>query len=489
MNKSALTAFFLGFLPGAGHLYINKKGRGLFYGILFFGLFFVTAMLVALTNDDDPMVMLVLAPVIWGVNMLDLVITLLSNRQLTATGPQGMAPGMGGVPYPSGLNVNQVGEANDGYTTHGTQAAGVSLDHGGFYEQQGQAHYGTNGHSYQGHGSNGATAVPQLMPQYVSSEERILTVLMSFIPGLGHLRLGLMNRGFGFMIAFFGLFLMILLLVFATNRDKFMIFMLVLPGVWVYSFFDAIKQLSRKSKGESVPDQTIFEEMEKNWEQGHKSKVLAMFLSIFPGAGHMYLGLQTRGIQFMGAFLFTFYIMDVLHLSVFFFLIPILWFYSFFDALHAVSKYQPNSQMGRDIAPIEWVMKRRRMFGTILVLLGMFYLADHIFLDFLRQISPTAQIFYFIQEHFQTAVVCLLLIGGGVKLLFGRTRYEDEEYEEDKLMQEEVQLIHDSGLEKELEQMNRMEQSGQVGQNGQLGQHGQLGQIGQGQVDRASSGE
>ncbi len=52
--------------------------------------------------------------------------------------------------------------------------------------------------------------------------------------------------------------------------------------------------------------------------RARKNKTIAMLLSMFPGAGHMYLGLQKRGLQLMAAFLFSVYFMDALRLSLFF---------------------------------------------------------------------------------------------------------------------------------------------------------------------------
>ena len=43
----------------------------------------------------------------------------------------------------------------------------------------------------------------------------------------------------------------------------------------------------------------------------------------------MYLGLQRRGLQLMAAFLLSIYLLDLLRLSAFLFLVPIIWFYSF----------------------------------------------------------------------------------------------------------------------------------------------------------------
>lgn len=67
-----------------------------------------------------------------------------------------------------------------------------------------------------------------------------------------------------------------------------------------------MQQLNKKQLGEELVDRSILEDLEMKREVGKKSKSIATFLSIFPGAGHLYLGLQKRGIQLMAAFLFPF---------------------------------------------------------------------------------------------------------------------------------------------------------------------------------------
>jgi TM2 domain-containing membrane protein YozV len=88
-----------------------------------------------------------------------------------------------------------------------------------------------------------------------------------------------------------------------------------------------------------LEDKTIFEQLEHGRSAGKKSKVIATLLAAFPGAGHMYLGLQKRGLQLMLIFLGSIYILDLLNLSLFLFFIPIAWFYSFFDGMQQASKY------------------------------------------------------------------------------------------------------------------------------------------------------
>src|SRR5690606_27141104 len=116
-----------------------------------------------------------------------------------------------------------------------------------------------------------------------------------------------------------------------THRSEFLVFGLILPVIWLFGFFDAMKQLDKKQKGEKLVDRSILEDIELSREEGKKSRSIAKILSLFPGAGHLYLGYQRRGIQLMAIFLFSIYVLDFLRLGLFLFLIPIIWFYSFFD--------------------------------------------------------------------------------------------------------------------------------------------------------------
>ncbi len=126
-----------------------------------------------------------------------------------------------------------------------------------------------------------------------------------------------------------------------TGEGGFIVFLGLLPIIWIFNLFDVVQQLNRKRSGETLVDRTIIEEFEENSKAGRKSKAIAMLLAIFPGAGHLYLGLQRRGIQLMAAFLLTIFLIDFLRLSPFLFLIPLLWFFLvFFDALQKASHHE-----------------------------------------------------------------------------------------------------------------------------------------------------
>ena len=68
-----------------------------------------------------------------------------------------------------------------------------------------------------------------------------------------------------------------------------------------------------------------------------KQKIVACLLSVIPGAGHMFLGYQKLGLELMTLFFFSFFFIDWLRIGLFMFIIPVIWFYSMFDALHKAS--------------------------------------------------------------------------------------------------------------------------------------------------------
>ncbi|WP_042455841.1 hypothetical protein [Neobacillus dielmonensis] len=267
----------------------------------------------------------------------------------------------------------------------------------------------------------------QQLPVPGQESERFYTILLSFLPGLGHFQLGLVNRGLTLLATFIGLSVMIIFIAIISNRSEFLVFLAVLPIIWVYGFFDVVQQVNKKQRGEELVDKTIYEDLEKLRQDGKKSKSIATFLSIFPGAGHLYLGLQRRGIQLMAAFLFSIYILDVLRLGIFLFLIPIIWFYSFFDALQKISKQ--GEEPLEDTPIISYFINHQKWVGIGLILMGTYYLVMNILFP---AISPMLQRFfntdigYWLQSYIQTGVVCLLLIGGGIKLLSGSKQKREE---------------------------------------------------------------
>lgn len=238
----------------------------------------------------------------------------------------------------------------------------------------------------------------------------LLTFFFSLFPGLGHLYLGLMHRGLSMMAVFFGWIALVGALSGLARTDKFMILLVLLPVIWFYSLFDALNLCLRMQQGEHPVDLSPLVELGHSLEAGRRSRLWALLFSIVPGAGHMYLGWQEKGLGLMLAFFGALFLLDWLHLSLFLFLLPVIWFYGLFDALQLVS--------GEEAAPparaslLAWVAQRQRWVGIGLIVLGGVVLFDNLVAPYLT---------YQLQNLLRTGLVAALFIGGGLRLALGST--------------------------------------------------------------------
>lgn len=261
--------------------------------------------------------------------------------------------------------------------------------------------------------SHGGNHVPSEIS--VEQQAKSQLILLSLIPGLGHYQLGLMHRGLTAMIAFFGSGVLILFVSSITNNEGFLLFLLALPVLWFYSVFDALQHYRRKQSGLELVDRSLFEDFHESFQGGKKNKSLATVFAVFPGAAHLYLGLQKRGLQFMALFLLSFYVMDVLRLSFFLFLLPLLWFFSFFDALQTISAQEKGPLEDKPLIQ-SWSHHQSKI-GLLLIVLGLYYVFDNFIITTMRQFFRDYKITLWLMNYSQTFFVSLLLIICGIWLM------------------------------------------------------------------------
>ncbi|WP_258112775.1 hypothetical protein [Alicyclobacillus sp. SP_1] len=173
-----------------------------------------------------------------------------------------------------------------------------------------------------------------------------------------------------------------------------------------------------------------------------KSKFVTFLLSVFvPGLGHLYLGLQRRGLSFMISF-FACIAFSWLLTFIFPFLLAVIWFYALFDALQqaTIINLKLAGQMPRPFPdvhsntfdtppksgiekpslndldalpdPIQRVLRARPSsyvwLGVALVVIGV--------LALLRLLLP--QLWqWFEMVHMDGVVLALLLVGFGIWLI------------------------------------------------------------------------
>jgi len=141
----------------------------------------------------------------------------------------------------------------------------------------------------------------------------------------------------------------------------------------------------------------------------NKSKFVTFILSVLPGVGHLYLGWQLRGLLFMLAFFMAIFLMDWVGLSLFTFLLPVIWFYSLFDALQCYDREPPAAQ-----EPIAWDFEKQRMVGIALIIIGGLVLINKLAVPLLLKYLT-----YETLRLIGSSLVALLLVAGGIRLAWG----------------------------------------------------------------------
>ncbi|AEV67323.1 hypothetical protein [Acetivibrio clariflavus] len=267
------------------------------------------------------------------------------------------------------------------------------------------------------------------------TKSKFTTFILSFIPGLGHIYLGFNTRGGIFMIAEM---IAAALAILMENTDIFgggsstAIPLCLIPVVWIASLVDSLTLVDK------INDIAICNSEEKKdilleqLEQQNK-KTIAMVLSIIPGAGHMFLGLQRQGLQLMAIFFLSFFITDWINLSIFMPLIPIIWFFGLFDAMNKAAGNDKRDDS--DVLFVNWfrngkplVKNANKYLAYALIAIGCLLLAEKIIFPELEKF-----IRFNFREYFRVIILSVLFIIGGVKMLMGTENEETMKAGEDEL--------------------------------------------------------
>ena len=145
-----------------------------------------------------------------------------------------------------------------------------------------------------------------------------------------------------------------------------------------------------------------------------KNKALTVILSVVPGLGHMYLGWMERGLQFMLTFFVSIFLIGWLNTSFFALLLPVIWFYSLFDALQL---YGVEVTQDTQPAPWGWLVKKQRWVGFGLIAVGVITLINRIAIPWLQRYFSIS---YYDIRMVSAGVLALIFIAGGIKLALGK---------------------------------------------------------------------
>lgn len=261
----------------------------------------------------------------------------------------------------------------------------------------------------------------------MKKKSKFWTFILSMVPGLGHIYLGFSTRGGIFLTAFIGIATLLSFLFSSLNLYNLnSIIPFVLVIIWLAAIVDAmalsdIINSGSFEDGKKENSEIMLPDYGKIFKQN--KKILAMFLSIIPGVGHMYLGLQRQGVELMAGFLLSFYITDWLRLSIFMVLAPIIWFYSMFDVMHKVSgeiEMEDKSIIlstwlsNTNLRETTFLIHRKKTIGYILVIVGVYLLINRFALEYIKPYLDSN-----ITDNLNVGFAALIMIIGGVKLSIG----------------------------------------------------------------------
>lgn len=244
-------------------------------------------------------------------------------------------------------------------------------------------------------------------------KSKFIVFILSFIPGLAHLYIGLKDRAFIFLgMLGAGIFGTIVLRILTYSNTVFGLFMLGYGFLWLIALLDvfsALKALRRRYYENNNYENNNNENHEipyinKEEVEISNKRSTAMAFSIIPGAGHMYLGYQKKGLMIMGAFFFSIFFMGWLGISLLLFLLPLIWFYSFFDTMHSVN----GNYEGMEDQKFELPNIKPQWIGYSLIGIGIIIILERILYPLIE---------YEIRRYIQTSIVSLIFIIIGVFIL------------------------------------------------------------------------
>lgn len=160
--------------------------------------------------------------------------------------------------------------------------------------------------------------------------------------------------------------------------------------------------------------------------------------SLMPGAGEMYMGFFKQGLSLMGAFLLVLFLASWLNIGPLLFVLPLVWFYSFFHVhnLRSLPDEEFYAMEDNYLFEMEQTMtqgkgltkKWRNLLAGFLILIGGMTLLNYL-MDLTYRILPVfwREGFWHLWHRVPQAVFAVLLILGGFCLIRGKKRELDAE--------------------------------------------------------------
>lgn len=162
-----------------------------------------------------------------------------------------------------------------------------------------------------------------------------------------------------------------------------------------------------------------------------KSKFLTFWFSLLPGAGHMYMGFMKMGLSLMSVFFFLIFISSLLDIGSILFVMPLIWFYSFFDCINKRYSTDEEFLLSEDkylfsldelIKIDKNIFKKYRFVsGILLIIIGCYFIGNNI-LNRLNGYIPQElyTVIHDVSRNLPQLIVGGIIIVVGAKLIMGK---------------------------------------------------------------------
>ncbi|WP_202080592.1 hypothetical protein [Caldalkalibacillus salinus] len=165
-----------------------------------------------------------------------------------------------------------------------------------------------------------------------------------------------------------------------------------------------------------------------------KSKFATLILSFVPGVGHLYLGLMTRGLQFMLLFFGSAFVIHFIRIDALMVMLPVIWFYSFFDALQARQRVNEGVIEDEPLQMLRFERLNHRWVAYALIVLGVFIMFEKFLVPMTRDIMRIAFDYRLPYYQLRDAFIAAIFIFIGTRLL--KSRKSSTEQGESQAMKE-----------------------------------------------------
>ncbi len=164
-----------------------------------------------------------------------------------------------------------------------------------------------------------------------------------------------------------------------------------------------------------------------------QNKALTVLFSLLPGAGHMFMGFMKRGVSLMSLFFLIIFLSSWLGIGPLLYVLPVLWFYSFFDSIniawaddqefskledHYLFKTESFSQMNGKLSG------RGSLYcGILLLFFGVYLIFSKLVSRFYPLLRPEiANLFSDIVSVFPQIFLGIIIIWIGTRLILGKKK-------------------------------------------------------------------